>query len=347
MLALGYRNLPPAVQGAREARYAKYFEDSPLGPPHFFLARDAQSDSFVGMSAIFPTQLRVFGELVPAAVAGEFAVDDGHRGLGPAVPLQRAAVNALGEHGLACAFGYPNEHSEPITQARRLRRPRPAHALREGPAKPHPRRAVRPRPGRGGRGAGRARPAAVGVLARAAPPAPARVSGRAAGGVRRPFLGGLGDHLAPGHDHERAQPRAPQLEVRDGRERGASTGPSRWSARTSRSPAYAVYRERNGIRHVIDIVFEPSQDVLDALLAELIRDARKQGAIAISLIHLGVQGLLTQRLRAFGFVRRTEESSLHVYVPGESELEQALDRGRQLELPQRGRRRLARLRYGA
>ena len=87
---------------------------------------------------------------------------------------------------------------------------------------------------------------------------------------------------------------------------------------------YAVYRERNGIRHVIDIAFRASQDVLDALLAELIRDARKQGAIALSLIHLGVQGLLTQRLRAFGFVRRTEESSLHVYVPGESELEQAL-----------------------
>jgi hypothetical protein len=88
--------------------------------------------------------------------------------------------------------------------------------------------------------------------------------------------------------------------------------------------AYAVYRERNGIRHVIDIVFQPSQDVLDALLVELIRDARKQGAIAISLIHLGVQGLLTRRLRAFGFVRRTEDSSLHVYVPGTSEREQAL-----------------------
>jgi len=69
VLALGYRNLPPAVQGAREARYSKYFEDSPLGPPHFFLARDAESDSFVGMSAIFPTQLRVFGELVPKSLA--------------------------------------------------------------------------------------------------------------------------------------------------------------------------------------------------------------------------------------------------------------------------------------
>ena len=97
VLALGYRNLPPAVQGAREARYSKYFEDSPLGPPHFFLARDAQSDSFVGMSAIFPTQLRVGGELVPAAVAGEFAVDDGHR-LEDAVPAIEPVV-ADGDRG--------------------------------------------------------------------------------------------------------------------------------------------------------------------------------------------------------------------------------------------------------
>ena len=37
-----------------------------------------------------------------------------------------------------------------------------------------------------------------------------------------------------------------------------------------------------------------------------------------------MQGLLTRRVRAFGFVRRTEDSSLHVFVPGESEREQAL-----------------------
>jgi hypothetical protein len=88
--------------------------------------------------------------------------------------------------------------------------------------------------------------------------------------------------------------------------------------------AYAVYRERNDIRHVVDIVFMPSADVLDALLAELIRDARRAKAVALSLIHLGRPNLLTKRLGAFGFRRRTEDSSLHVFVPGESELEKAL-----------------------
>jgi hypothetical protein len=323
VLALGYRNLPPAVQGDREARYAKYFEDSPLGPPRFFLARDSQSDSFVGMASIFPTQLRVFGELVPAAVAGEFAVDDGHRGLGPAIPLQRAAVNALGDTGLACAYGYPNEHSEPITR--------------------------------------RVGYADLGKLTRFVKVLRSRIlveqygRGRVAAGVGRVAL----DPLLSVFSRERLHRRRHGLRVErpaafDDRfaalwetlwqqgtitsernaellnwkyEMGREGGIYRTFALTGADgqvAAYAVYRERNGIRHVIDIVFQPSQEVLDSLLAELIRDARKQGLAAISLIHLGAAGLLTQRLKTFGFVRRTEDSSLHVFVPGESELERAL-----------------------
>ena len=237
VLALGYRNLPPAVQGAREARYAKYFEDSPLGPPHFFLARDAQSDSFVGMAAIFPTQLRVFGELVPAAVAGEFAVDDGHRGLGPAVPLQRAAVAALGEHGLACAFGYPNEHSEPIT--RRVgyvdlgRLTRFVKVLRS--------RILVEQYGRG-RVAAAWRGSRSTRCCRCS-----RASGSTGAGatlrVERPAA--FDDRFSEVWETTWRQgtitsERNPELlnwKYEMGRERRASTGPSRWSARTSRSPA--------------------------------------------------------------------------------------------------------------
>ena len=113
VLALADRNLLMPLQG-REARYAKYYEQNPLGPPSFFLAREVESQSFVGMAAAFPSRLRVFGELVPGAISGDFAVDDGHRGFGPSVALQRAVVSALEENGLRCAYGYPNEYSEPI-----------------------------------------------------------------------------------------------------------------------------------------------------------------------------------------------------------------------------------------
>jgi hypothetical protein len=275
------------------------------------------------MSAIFPTQLRVFGELVPAAVAGEFAVDDGHRGLGPAIPLQRAAVNALGEHGLVAAYGYPNEHSEPIT--RRVgytdlgRLTRFVKVLRS--------RLLVEQYGRGRVVAGVARVAAdplLSVFSRE------RLTGRRHGfRLERPAA--FDDRFSEvwettwrrGTITSERNPGLLNWKYEMARERGiyrtfALVGPDEQVA------AYAVYRERNDIRHIIDIVFQPSQQVLDALLAELIRDARKQGLIALSLIHLGVQGLLTQRLRAFGFLRREEDSSLHVYVPGDSELERAL-----------------------
>jgi Acetyltransferase (GNAT) domain len=323
VLALGYRNLPPAVQGAREARYSKYFEDSPLGPPAFFLARDNEAEAFVGMAAIFPTQLRVFGELVPAAVAGEFAVDDGHRGLGPAVPLQRAAVNALGERGLACAFGYPNEYSAPITK--------------------------------------RVGYADLGPLTRYVKVLRSRIlveqygRGRIAAALGRVAV----DPLLWAFSRERLHRRRREFRVERPAafdDRFSGVWESLWQQRTitsERNPellnwkyemgreggiyrllalvgaddqvaAYAVYRVRNDIRHVVDIVFRPAAEVLDALLAELIRDARREGAVALSLIHLGAANLLTERLRAFGFRRRTEDSSLHVFVPGESELEKAL-----------------------
>jgi hypothetical protein len=323
VLALGYRNLPPAIQGDREARYSKYFEDSPLGPPAFFLARDNEADAFVGMAAIFPTQLRVFGELVPAAVAGEFAVDDGHRGLGPAIPLQRAAVGALGERGLSCAYGYPNEYSAPITK--------------------------------------RVGYADLGPLIRYVKVLRSRIlversrRGRIVAGLGRV----LADPLLSILSRERLQRRPRDLRVeRPGAfdDRFSGVWESLWQQGTitsERNPAllnwkyemgreagiyrllalvgadeqvaaYAVYRVRNDIRHVVDIVSQPTAGVLDALLAELIRDARRERTVAISLIHLGAAGLLTERLRAFGFARRTEDSSLHVFAPGESELHKAL-----------------------
>jgi GNAT superfamily N-acetyltransferase len=323
VLALGYRNLPPAVQGDREARYAKYFEDSPLGPPRFFMAHDSESDTFVGMASIFPTQLRVFGELVPAAVAGEFAVDDGHRGLGPAIPLQRAAVNALGDLGLACAYGYPNEHSEPIT--RRVgytdlgKLTRWVKVLRS--------RILVEQYGRGRAAAGVGRVALdplLSVFSRERlkrRPRELRIERPAAFDDR--FTGIWESTWQQGTITSERNAELLNWKYEMGREGGiyrafALVGPDDQVA------AYAVYRERNDIRHVIDIVFQPDQQILDSLLAELIRDARKQGLAAISLIHLGAQGLLVQRLKAFGFLRRTEDSSLHVFVPGESELERSL-----------------------
>ena len=52
---------------------------------------------------------------MPAAISADFAIDPAYRGFGPALALQRATL-VLDEQGMLCAYGCPNELSEPIVK---------------------------------------------------------------------------------------------------------------------------------------------------------------------------------------------------------------------------------------
>jgi len=58
--------------------------------------------------------------------------------------------------------------------------------------------------------------------------------------------------------------------------------------------------------------------VIDALLAEFILDARNSKAAMIDLGYVGPGNLLSQRLRAFGFLQSTGKNGLRVYVNGDA-----------------------------
>lgn len=327
VLALADRNLLMPLQG-REARYAKYYEQNPLGAPSFFLARDERSEAWVGMAAAFPTRLRVFGEVVPGAISGDFAVDDGHRGFGPSVALQRAVVSALPENGLRCAYGYPNEYAEPIikrvgyvdlgrlsrfVKVLRSRIVVDTYVRSPGLARPLAalsRVAVDP---------------VLSVLSRE------RLHRRGHGfRVERPdrFDDRFSDVWeSTWRQHAITTERTPELLNWKYEKGGAQGGVYTIFALVGsgdRVAAYIVYRVRNGIRHLVDIAFMPSRDVADALLSEFILDAREHAVPAITLLHLGSANLLTRRLRVFGFIRRTDESGVRVYVPGDSRLDRQL-----------------------
>jgi len=331
VLDLADRNLLMPLQG-REARYAKYYERNPLGPPSFFLARETESEAYVGMAAVFPTRLRVFGELVPGAISGDFAVDDGHRGFGPSVALQRAVVSALGENGLRCAYGYPNEHSEPIVKRVGYvdlgRLSRFVKVLRS--------RVVVERyvPSRG-----LAR-LATGVSRVGVDPFLSVLSRERLGRRRHGFrveqpdrfddrFTGLWETIW--REHAITSERNPELLNWRYEKNGQGGGLFRIFAlvgNDERVAAYAVYRVRDGIRHLVDLAALPDRVVVDALLSELILDSRRHGALALTLLHLGSANLLIRRLSSFGFLRRTDESGLRVYVPGDSPLDKDLVEGR-------------------
>jgi GNAT superfamily N-acetyltransferase len=329
VLALADRNLLMPLQG-REARYAKYYEQNPLGPPTLFLAREAESQSFVGMAAAFPTRLRVFGELVPGAISGDFAVDDEHRGFGPSVALQRAVVSALEENGLRCAYGYPNENSEPIVKrigyADLGHLSRFVKVLRSSVVVDR----YVPSPGLARVAAAVSR---VGV-----DPLLSVVSRE---WLRRPRHGfrveqpdRFDDRFsdlweATRRQHTITTERTPDLlnwkyELGEASDGGGLFTIFSLVDSHNRVAAYVVYRVRDGIRHLVDIAFLPSRDVVDALLSEVILDARRDGVPAVTLLYIGSPNLLTRRLRAFGFIRLTDESRLRVYVPGNSRLDRNL-----------------------
>jgi hypothetical protein len=240
-------------------------------------------------------------------------------------------VSALGEHGLRCAFGYPNEYAEPIIKragyADLGRLTRYVKVLSSkvlvdtyvrSPALARPVAAL----GRAGLDP------LLSVVSRERLP-------RRRAGFRVEQPAEFDDRFAEvcesmGRQHRITSERTPEL-LNWKYEKGAGreTGVYRIFALLSgddRVAAYAVHRSRNGIRHMVDIAFLPSRAVVDALLAEFILDARRERVPAVTLLHLGAANLLTRRLRAFGFLRRTDESGLRLYVPGDSPLDRDLVR---------------------
>lgn len=316
VLALGARNLP----GMTEWRYLKYYETNPHGPPLFFFAHDGESDRFVGIAALFPTTLRVRGQLVSAAVPGDFAVDADHRGFGPAVRLQRTLLSTLPRAGLGLAFGTPNKLSEPvIRRAGYTDLGRLTKFVKVLKTKAALERYVR-----------------------------RRVVTRSASAIADPVLSLISRERRYrrsrrfGVETPEAFDERFELVWEVGRRRSEVTSERssrllNWkfeTARTDGSRRYSIFAllsaadevvgyvvffvRRNNVRHIVDFASLESDDVTDALLAEFILDARADGASAISLEHVGGPSLLTRRLRAFGFVPVQHGLTFFVYVPDES-----------------------------
>jgi Acetyltransferase (GNAT) domain len=314
---LGIQSLP-AARESWESRYPKYYEHNPLGPPSLFLAKDAASQEFVGTTALFPTALRVCGELVPAGIVGDFAVDPHHRTLGPAITLQRAVLAKLPERGLSCLLGTPSALADPVIDRvgwsdlgclTRFVKVLKSRVVAERYA--------------GDRIAGRI---AAGLSTLTVDPILAVTSREhyrrrdRAFSVEHPRL--FDDRFADVWEAARREfPISSERTVELLNWRFEKSGSVRTDAYTlfalmaaSQVAGYVVYRMKNGIRDVVDILFLPSQTIADALLAEFIRDTRRARAKAISVLYLGPENLLTRRLRAFGFLRRTDPAKLRVYT---------------------------------
>lgn len=318
MLDLALRNRPGPLPRI-EAKYRKYYENSPLGAPALFLARENESGNLVGMAALFPTRLWIAGRSVAAAIGGDFAVDEGHRGFGPALALQRATVQVLSELGVSCAYGSPNQFSELVvaragyTDLGRLTRfvkllsPRPVVE----------RYVSRPR--LASLAAGVARPF-VSMLSRERL---YRRPGRFSVGEPERFddrFTGLWElaREAPGVTSERNVELLNWRYAKSGMGGDAGMYSIYALFEGEEVAGYLVYRSGGDSRLVYDFLCRPERPVVDALISEFILDARRGKAESIDFGYLGPPNLLTERLRAFGFLQRTAENGLLVCSAGEA-----------------------------
>lgn len=319
VLRLG-ANLP----GYDDRRFEKYYSHNPLGPPVLVLARDSESNVAIGMGALFPTRVVVNGEPVLAGISGDFAIDPAHRGLGPALQLARSLVVAAPTAGFEFVYGTPNEASQAIIRrvgyhdlgrlSQYVKLLRSAVAVR--------RYTKRPRLAR--------------LVGHVADPLLALASSE-----RRYRLPEGLEIVKPIAFDERF---ASLIRTRTGN--GSVTGERsadllNWKfglsvatasttsfsliavSRDDEIVAYAAYSTRNDIRHVADIAYS-DDETLSALLAELVRDARRARESGLSMRYFGPESALTMQLRTFGFIERPDALRLMVYVDDSSPLAESL-----------------------
>lgn len=104
------RNFP----GLSEERYSWIYEGNLYSSVVCFLVKETEHDRVIGAATLFPRRIVVNGKIYLSAIAGDFVVDINHRGLGPALLLQKAAVLSCSRGTFAMLYGFPNKKSETV-----------------------------------------------------------------------------------------------------------------------------------------------------------------------------------------------------------------------------------------
>lgn len=90
-----------------EARHRWLYEENPNGAPLTFVAEDAATGEFAGVTSLFPWRITVAGREATAALAGDGFVHQRYRRRGIATALHGAARDAMQRAGIEVSFGMP------------------------------------------------------------------------------------------------------------------------------------------------------------------------------------------------------------------------------------------------
>lgn len=97
-----------------EEKYQWFYKNNPNGKADCWLISDQGNNMVVAASAIFPRSIYVNGNQLKTGIAGDFAVDQHHRILGPALKLQKELVSYCKGSDYSFIYGYPNRKAEAV-----------------------------------------------------------------------------------------------------------------------------------------------------------------------------------------------------------------------------------------
>ena len=104
------RNFPDLPQ----ERYDWIYQKNPCGKALSWAARETGSGSLIGSASLFPRKMNLNGKTVTVGIAGDFAVNQEHRGSNVAIKLQRAVAASMTENDFGLIYGISNRKSEPV-----------------------------------------------------------------------------------------------------------------------------------------------------------------------------------------------------------------------------------------
>lgn len=110
IILLWKRNFPDLPR----KRYDWIHQKNPHGKALSWAALEIDSGSLVGTTSLFPRKMNVNGKTVRVGIAGDFAVNQEHRGSNAAIKLQRAAVASMNQNNFKFIYGISNRKAEPV-----------------------------------------------------------------------------------------------------------------------------------------------------------------------------------------------------------------------------------------
>jgi hypothetical protein len=116
LLAVLERNLTDLPHARR---FKWIYRDNPLGPAWSWFACAGATGRVVGVASVFRRAMWLGRRMMVCGQVGDFAIDAGHRSLGPAVMLQRATFEPVDRGSLTLCYDCP-PHDRGMSTFRRI-----------------------------------------------------------------------------------------------------------------------------------------------------------------------------------------------------------------------------------